>query len=239
MKTKILLVFAIIAIFSVSAAGTARAAVIATLYGTGTNGTQGLETKDSHFTLISEPALANTTGPFITQATAGFPYPSAWIADPSNAEWISPQKTYTASGAGDPEGDYEYQETFSLAGYNPADTVITGEIATDNTLVSITLDGVTLTNAQLGAGFNYNNVTDNALTAFTISFTNNTFNSGINTLDFTVDNGKGTTGNPTGLLVELSGTANTVVPEPSTVTVYILGLFVLLGFAIRKKLIRI
>jgi len=237
MKTKALQTLAVLAIASVAVAGSVSAATF-TLYGTGDNTTPGTgvdtgQTTDASFTLVS-----SATGVPYTGTTSSHGYPQLIVTktlapgwgqhnivggENGGAKWISPQAAYPAV---DPSGYYIYQETFNLTNYTPTTAVITGEWWADNNSVGIYLNGALENTGKVNA---YNPSTG---TNFNIS---SGFQSGINTLDFVVFNQPGSISNPTGLLVDITSSTAAIVPEPSTVAVYMVGSLALLGFVIRKK----
>src|SRR5207249_2044082 len=93
--------------------------------------------------------------------------------------------------------------TFDLTGFTPTTAVLTGQFAADNS-VTIKLNGNTV--GPTAPAFD-------TWTSFTI---NTGFVSGINTLDFIVNNVSG----PTGLRVDISGTASpSGAPPPINVTI--------------------
>jgi hypothetical protein len=94
---------------------------------------------------------------------------------------------------------------------NPATAVLIGQWATDNTGSDIVINGVSTGHTAAGFG---------GWSSFTLS---SGFIAGVNTLDFIVYNVPQEFGNPTGLRVEMSGTAdpNSQVPEP--VSLVLLG----------------
>ena len=114
----------------------------------------------------------------------------AWVVgDPTKSRWIG----VNANTAG-PPGNYTYRTTFDLTGFNPATASLSGLMATDDAGISIQLNGTTV---NVNSGFS-------ALTPF--SFTTG-FVTGVNTLEFRLNNGGGGP-NATGLRVEgLQGTA--------------------------------
>jgi hypothetical protein len=168
---------------------------------------------DGNFVLIADAndGTVNSSNPataFVVNPTA---YPlavNAWIANSSTSKWIAPSADETNSNA----GTFTYQETFSLYGFDPTTAVLSGAWATDNTGV-IMLNGVVV-------GSSSSSYT--TLTPFTIS---SGFLPGLNTLDFVVTNAPFAGTNPTGLRVDLTGTATAVpVPEPESVAFLGLGL---------------
>jgi hypothetical protein len=144
--------------------------------------------------------------------TGTYPFPN-WVANTGSAEWISPQGTYSSSGGGDAVGTFTYTETFSLAGYNLATVDLTGMFANDN-VGEIWINGVDtgIGHAGLGSWSPTFNITSG-------------FDPGVNTITFLVTNNSATGANPSGLIVELSGTGSlSSVPEPASFAFIGLGL---------------
>src|SRR5207245_7622204 len=116
-----------------------------------------------------------------------------WLGDGPNSKWIAPR---VDAANGNAVGTYTYRTTFDLTGLNPATAVLTGQFASDNG-ATIKLNGVTVGPTS---------PTFNAFTVFTIS---SGFIAGVNTLDVVVSNDPcGGCINPTGLRVDISGTAS-------------------------------
>jgi len=156
---------------------------------------------DLHYTLTSAPAGVAPGSVFVTDQT-GFPFP-IWAADDSNSKWISPQPSYNNSQT-DPAGTYIYQTTFSLSGFIPSSASLLFQLATDNATTDVLLNGAS-------TGITYGSLSSLS-SPFTIS---SGFVAGTNTLTFDTQNYAGTSGNPAGLRVSISGTA-TPVPEPTS-----------------------
>lgn len=135
------------------------------------------------------------------------------------SRWATP--TNNASD-GLPAASFVYTETFSLTGLDAATATFSGRYAADDNISSITLNGTTLANT--GGGYTF-------WTSF--SSAGATFLAGVNTLTFDTQNSGG---GPTGLRVEVSGTANTVgtVPEASAWAMMLAG-FALVGFSVRRR----
>ena len=179
-----------------------------TVFGTGGSGTLAAGTVDPNYTLVGSIAGTTQTGVqtgniVVTASNGGFPTPSVWVGDvPNLGSWISPRTTYIISpGTQDAAGKFIYEQKFSLTGFQPSTASIVGAYAADSLLIAIYLNGV-LVNKGGGAY--------RALTSFTI---NSNFVSGVNTLDFLVNNNTstGTGPNPTGLFVEIKSTTATPI----------------------------
>jgi uncharacterized protein (TIGR03437 family) len=96
-----------------------------------------------------------------------------------------------------------YRETFDLTGFDLSTVVLSGSFAIDDQSGSISLNGVTA--GPTSKSFS-------SLTPFTLS---SGFVQGKNTIDFLVTNGPtGGIYNPTGLIVELSGTGTLAATGP-------------------------
>jgi hypothetical protein len=111
---------------------------------------------------------------------------------------------------------------FSLAGFNAASAMFTGRFAVDNSVTAILLNGNSL--GASGGGFS----------SWTDFSANSGFNAGLNTLTFVVRNSAQASGNPTGLRVEFTSSDASVVPEPATWALMILG-FGMVGVAARRS----
>ena len=169
---------------------------------------------DSHYSLISAPAGVPLS------AIATVPN-GAWTANTATADWISPG---SSGGSNWPVGNYDYRTTFNLTGENPSTAQLSGSWTSDND-GCIYLNG---TNTGDCVGF----ASFGSLHSFSIT---SGFVSGVNTLDFIIDNG----GGPTGVIAEVSGTVSSgsVVPEPSTFVLVGTSLLGLCGM-LRNKLVR-
>lgn len=198
----------------------AQAATIASLYNTGVDASGAViadGASESHYTLTSLPG--GTSNLIARTDVGGFPIPP-WLGNNTTSAWIGPSNDLALNAPG---GDYTYRTTFDLSSFVASTAQITGRWSTDNTGVDIFLNGTSLGLTQGGFG------------AFSPDFTiASGFTSGVNTLDFVVNNG----GGPTGLRVELTGTANAAsVPEPSDMlgTAIAFGSIVMLKRKLTKK----
>jgi uncharacterized protein (TIGR03437 family) len=181
----------------IAGSATIPIAIFGTGYVAGGPGLAAVGAVDGNFNLISCPAgacVSNGNGgyrAFVT-LTGQYPFPF-WVADTSSGQWIGP-----ASGGNevtiDAPGLYVYREKFDLSGFNLATVALNGFFAIDDTWNYMQLNGVTVgpTSASMSS-----------LTPFSLT---SGFVPGINTIDFFVTNGPtGGAQNPTGLMVELSG----------------------------------
>jgi hypothetical protein len=157
---------------------------------------------DQHYSLISSAdSRAIGTNAYVAGPNLTYPL-GPWLLNGPDSKWISPFLNPATNGA---VGGYTYRTTFDLTGLDPATVILTGRWATDNS-GSITLNGSATGNTTGVEQFG-------GWTSFTIS---SGFIAGINTLDFVVTNVPGIGGaSPTGLRVEISGTADGTIPEPS------------------------
>ncbi len=155
-------------------------------------------TIDSHYTLIANPDTGSPNA-YVHDSTI-FPLVAGpWIANSSVSKWIAPRINTTAAYGG--SLSYTYRLTFDLTGFDPSTTTINGRWSVDNT-GDIWLNGSPTGNTH-GAGFS-------VFLPFTIS---GPFLSGLNTLDFIVNNAD-VTGGYTGLRVE--GFPPPAIPEASS-----------------------
>ena len=159
---------------------------------------------DGHWTITSGPTPG---GPVAATSAGGFPI-GPWLADSATSAWITP----TGNTNGEP-GDYTYRTTFDLTGINLATCNLAGQMAADNSVVDILLNGVST--GESASGFN-------VWTPFSLDAgSGNGFAAGINTLEFVTNNGAPT--GPTGLRVEFTDVTGSFVPEPTSVILVLFG----------------
>ncbi len=192
--------FALVVLASLLAGLTpARGDSINTLASTG----EGLPTGvvDPKFTIISAPTGATLNTGDSTDTIAPITSP-AYAKAPAGSQWIGPNLDNKTQ---QPPGNYDFRTTFSLAGLDPSTAKITALIGADNGIADIKLNGVSLgiSGGSLGSLMGITMATG--------------FRSGLNTLDFIVNNDK--SGGPTALMVSETGTAEPV-PEPSTLALF-------------------
>lgn len=167
-----------------------------------------------------DPSYDITGGPggagdvYVVQ-TGGFPFlAQLWTPNSGDTvQWIAPQDDYR-SGNTDLPGVYWYQTTFDLTGLAPSTASITGEWASDN------CGEIYLNEAATGQTTGPPPNCLGVRHPFTLT---TGFVGGTNTLAFRVENLPGGTGNPTGIIVSLSGTADHA-PEPATLGLLSSGL---------------
>ena len=141
--------------------------------------------------------------------------PGAWEANGADYMWIGATPTATLPNGGPGDGSARFAYTFRQVFTGGAVSEVTFRCAVDNSLRSITLNGVTV-DASCGV-FNFGGT--NTLTGIL---------AGANTLDFVVT-GDGITD---GLLVSIDQVTTT--PEPSSLALLATGLFGI-GVVVRRR----
>lgn len=197
------------------------------LYNTGVDATSTSLTDgagpDLHYMVSYGAAVGSytTTGAsaFAVNDNAQFPMNAYWIQSDSQSAWISPFGRNTADASAN--GFYDYQTTFSLTGLISSTALISGQWAADNCGLDILINGHSTGQAMSCSGPN-SYAPFSSWTSFAIT---SNFVAGLNTIDFLVENYGQNGGNPTGLRVEMSGTAsasssNPPVPEPLTLALF-------------------
>ena len=163
---------------------------------------------DSHYVIISAPVGVQPT-PFASAVvnTNGYPF-GPWLTSDWASQWVSIRSNYTTSTQ-DPTGDYVYRTTFDLTGLEPASANIAFQFLVDNQVRDVQLNGKT-------AGLVFPPITDYVTWSGPFAITSN-FAPGANTLDFIVHNSQPGGGNPSGLRVEVWGTASNAAPVLSAI----------------------
>ena len=184
----------------------AKAVPVGTFYNTGVDNTQtvlGNGVAETHYVLVSTPD-GSTPGVRVATSANGFPIPP-WLGDNSLSAWIGPNTDSALDGA---VGQYDYRTTFDLTGFDASTAALSGQWSMDNYATDILINGVST--SQTASGFD-------AFSSFSVA---TGFVSGINTIDFIVQNADG----PTGLRIEGVLTADVAVaPVPEPMSLAILG----------------
>jgi hypothetical protein len=126
----------------------------------------------------------------------------AWLANDIQSSWIGPVNPGTANVNA---GDYNYETTFSLAGFSLATVALTLQVGVDNELTNVLLNGVSRPITFAG----FASLSGN----FTLT---NGFVPGTNTLDFFTVNDDGPGPNPGGFRAKLTGTARQALTPNTT-----------------------
>ncbi|MEI7728412.1 MAG: lamin tail domain-containing protein [Verrucomicrobiota bacterium] len=160
--------------------------------GLGTNGVvMSPGTADPHYWLTI--SAQSTPPPPDISATVISNHPS-WLTNDATSSWLGPVNPGSTSVAA---GRYNYRTLFSLDGYNPASMTLFLNMAVDNRITNVVLNGALL--GISNAGFS-------AAVLGTNFVVTNGFVAGTNTLDFLTIN-DGTSANPGGFRAKLAGYA--------------------------------
>ena len=161
------------------------------------------ETLDPHWILEYSDDF-DYEGPDTFTLKPGFPV-GPWMEEGPDSRWIAP---YPDQGTGNAPGDYLYRITFDLSEFDHETATITGKWSSDNDGPDVLLNDES-TGIKTTSGFG-------GFTEFEIT---SGFVEGINTVDFKVNNAPPGI-NPTGVRVELNGTAKELPPKgtPPSIT---------------------
>lgn len=204
--------------FSAFGVGTTSGLVEIPIFNTGVSATDAVLSPgaaDPHWSITASPA-----GPFasaVVQANNG-----AWLVNDAvgtldGSSWIS---TVNSGATNIAPGTYTFETTFSLAGLNPDTAVLVFEVATDDQLTGVFLNGVAT------------GITSSGFATLGGPFTiDSGFLGGVNTLTFQVLNG-GTAANPGGFRVNFLQALATVIPEPATASLALMGI---IGLSMRRR----
>jgi T1SS-143 domain-containing protein len=174
-------------------------------------------TLDPHYTLVAAPEGSTLTA-------AASEETGSWVANDADSTWIG-------STPNQPTGVFQYQTSFTLqAGADPRSVHIAFDLASDNNLRDILVNGVS---TGFTSDLQYSQFTHVELDGGSAAF-----GDGVNTITFVVDNrdiGSPTSSGPTGLRIDNIG-GNVAVVTPDAVahqgdyaTVYIEGTPVSIG----------
>jgi hypothetical protein len=154
---------------------------------------------------------------------------SNWAANNTVSRWMTPTSNANQSFNPSSDGFYTYTLDFDLTGFVPTTANFAGRFLVDNKVTAITLNGNSLLSSVPAGGiggFRSGEWTSfSALTGFV---------GGINTLAFVARNQAASSGNPTGLRVEITSSAVNMVPEPASWAMLIFG-FGLVGAVARRR----
>jgi hypothetical protein len=139
---------------------------------------------DPHYTLPTNIDNPQSNSAIVQDDTVWPIVAGPWLANSELSKWIGPR---VDPGTNTLDGNYVYRTTLDLTGYDPASVVLSGNWASDNSL-ELFINGVSTGLTQSGFG---------ALAAFS---TSGGFKTGVNQIDFHVNNGAPP--GPTGLRVE-------------------------------------
>lgn len=192
-----------------------QAATISGLVNTGLDALGEVQADDAeelHWSIT--PEGGTTHAPVVATSAGGFPI-GPWLGDSADSAWI----TYSAD-TNAPPINYEFAIPFSLTGLDVDSMEIFGRWSSDNAGTDILLNGVS------SGQTNDLQFADWSLFSFT-SADGDVFNQDDNVLTFTVNNAP-PDNNPMGIRVEFSQATATVIPEPSSAGLALLGLLTFL-----------
>lgn len=190
----------------------------------------GYLTVDPHYTITSRPDNSQSTDAFVIQGHPNWAdngqdgIPDTAFTDASR--WINPYEVDLFEGSA-AVGTWTYELTFDLSAIKSDLFTVEGVWSSDNAGSEILLNG----NSISGTSTPVSAFTD--AYAFTLGGQAGLFEDGQNTLQFTVTNASGSSGNPTGLRVEFGDFTAHPVPEPAHFG--FLALVVMFGFLMIRR----
>ena len=182
---------------------------------------------------VTSASVSGTFGLYVPASTV-WPVNGPWLDNSGTAQWLALYSGTTPPAATAevptvPAGDFQIGLTFDLASVSPGAVSFEIQAAADNNL-SLSLNDSAL--ANLGTVDGSTNYGELGHYRYLVDAT--TLRPGLNTLQFTLTNAAGATGNPAGLYVEYSNL--TVIPEPSTYALFLgLGTLTLAAFTRRFR----
>jgi hypothetical protein len=150
-------------------------------------------TADRHWTIIRNPSDNKVRPAFITHPN------SSWLANSNSSQWIAPSLDETA--ALDPPGNYTYRTMVDLSGFDSGSAEIDLSVAVAHQVTVIQANGVSL-DVSPATGSQ----------AFTGIKLKNGLSSGLNLLDFVIQNDP-PAAKPSGLRIEFSSSNIRVSPD--------------------------
>ncbi len=168
-----------------------------------------------------------TTGTKVV-TNPGFPL-NYWVADSADSHWVVPT-AYSRNNAPPPSGSpmpFTFSTTFTLDANEALNAVLGGRWSSDNQTVLVTLNGTTLSSADLGetAYRHWQSLS-------TLAGSAGGFVAGENILSFVVYNLPSGSGNPTGFRFEGGVSA---VPEPSALAMGMASVALVGGFSWKRR----
>jgi hypothetical protein len=208
----------------VAGTGAASGAAIS-VFSTGASVTAG---QDNNYQITTDTTGEDPLAP--NQAFLVTTVPGDWAAPIAGSAWIGPQADESSKTTpnGCCTGSDTYQTTFSLAGLNPGTAILNIIMSADDD-ADVWLNGIEVYKTGQQEDYRPGDI------ALTINNAAD-FLSGVNTLDFVVANGTGSTG----LDVAVNGTASlaasaAAVPEPGSKGLLVCLSIVAAAFGIRRK----